>query len=127
MLSTLPKAWESSEHYQHSGFLVMQILHKSKQQPQNSIKTKSYSNSYRTQNTGVGSCYGSCLTGGSSESCKNNEEQKCFSSVTRNSSDITTTACPSASSLVNTISVMHRQPLQKTKLLMKHSILIKPQ
>lgn len=39
--------------------------------------------------------------------------------------DITTTDSSSASSLVDTISGMQRQLLEKTKLLMKHSILIK--
>lgn len=42
------------------------------------------SNSYRTQNTKVGYCYGICLTGDSSKSCQKNEEEKCFSSVIKN-------------------------------------------
>lgn len=40
-------------------------------------------------------------------------------------SDMTTTDSSSASSLVDTISGMHRQLLEQAKLLMKHSILIK--
>lgn len=45
---------------------------------------KRTSKSYRTQNTKVGYCYGTCLTGDSSESCQKNEEEKCFSSATKN-------------------------------------------
>lgn len=43
----------------------------------------------------------------------------------RIASDMTTTDSSSASSLVDTISGMHRKPLEQAKLLMKHSILIK--
>lgn len=85
------------------------------------------SKSYRTQNTKVGYCYGICLTGNSSESCQKNEVKKCFSSVTRNCIRHNNYWLFLASSLVHTISGMHRQPLHKTKLLIKHSILINPQ
>jgi len=64
----------------------------------------------------------STLLGIAVKAIRKMKRKNILSQSQRIASDTTTTDSPSASSLVDTISGMHRQLLEKTKLLTKHLI-----